>query len=152
MVLVSFKNIHIRPKMALMPIFGDTFFGHNSAISWPIGLRNFMVVSDEKSKLWCLFFIFWATFGGKMDVATMRASDGLGPPNPTKKLANWVELLGQPLFRNHVFEIFRGKPLLKVGSAPPPPSKKTFNGGHCMGGGCEVGPKGSVHKRPKKTL
>ena len=27
---------------------------------------------------------FWATFGGKMG---MRASYGLGPPNPTKKLA-----------------------------------------------------------------
>ena len=51
---------------------------------------------------WCweilamaLFFIFdfYATFGGKMGVAATRAPSGLGPPNLTKKLAHWVELL-----------------------------------------------------------
>ena len=35
-----------------------------------------------------------------MGVATTRAPHGLGPPNPTNKLAHWVDLLGQPLFRN----------------------------------------------------
>ena len=54
--------------------------------------------------------IFWATFGGKMGVDTTCAPNGLGPSNPTKKLAHWMDLLGQPLFRNHVFEIFRGEP------------------------------------------
>ena len=43
------------------------------------------------------YFHFWATFGGKKGVAKTRAPDGLGPPNPTKKLAHWVNLLGQPL-------------------------------------------------------
>ena len=53
--------------------------------------------------------IFLATFGGKMGVATTRAHNGLGPPNPTKKLARWVDLLDQPLSRNHVFKIFMDK-------------------------------------------
>ena len=60
-------------------IFGHMSFGHNSANSGPIGL------------------IFWATFCGKMGVAITRAPNGLGPPNPTKKSAHWVDLLGQPL-------------------------------------------------------
>ena len=37
-----------------------------------------------------VYFYFWAcTFGigGKMGVATTRAPNGLGPPDPTKKLA-----------------------------------------------------------------
>ena len=38
--------------------------------------------------------------------------NGLGPLNPTKKLAHWVDLLIQPLSRTHVFEIFRGEPPL----------------------------------------
>ena len=49
-----------------------------------------------------------------MGVATTPASNDLGPPNPTKKLTHWVELLGQPLSRNHVFVILRGE-------TPPPP-------------------------------
>ena len=50
MVLVSFKNIYIWPsygqKMARMPIFGLSFFGHNSAISGPIGLKVFKGVQE----------------------------------------------------------------------------------------------------------
>ena len=38
------------------------------------------------------------------------APNGLGSPNPVKQLAHWVDLLGQPLSRNHVFEIFKGEP------------------------------------------
>ena len=45
-----------------------------------------------------------------MGVATTRAPNGLGPPNPTKKLAHWMDLLGQQLSRNRVFEIYRGEP------------------------------------------
>ena len=45
-----------------------------------------------------------------MRVATMRAPNGLAPPDPTKKLAHWMELLGQSLSRNRVFEIFWGEP------------------------------------------
>ena len=36
--------------------------------------------------------------------------------HPTKKLAHLMNLPGQPLTPNHVFEIFRGEP-------PPPPHK-----------------------------
>ena len=35
--------------------------------------------------------------GGKMDVAATLAPKSLGPRGPTKKLACWVKLLGQPL-------------------------------------------------------
>ena len=45
-----------------------------------------------------------------MSVATTRTPYGLGSQNPTKKLAHHVYLLGQPLSRNRVFEIFRGEP------------------------------------------
>ena len=47
--LVSFKNIDIwlkyGQKMVRMSIFGHTFFGHNSAISGPIGL--YIIVFEE---------------------------------------------------------------------------------------------------------
>ena len=60
-----------------------------------------------------LIFFLCATFGGKMDVAATRAPyNGLRPQNPTKMLTHRVDLLGQPLSRKHVFEIFRGKPPL----------------------------------------
>ena len=57
-----------------------------------------------------LIFDFFATFVGKMRVATTRAPNYLGPTNPIKKLAHWVDLLGQPLPPNHVFEVFWGEP------------------------------------------
>ena len=83
-------------KMARMPIFGHTFFGHNSA-NWAKKFYgssgdHHLSIGDEKSKLQYLFFIFWATFGGKMGVAITRAPNGLGPQNLTKKLAHWMDL------------------------------------------------------------
>ena len=39
-------------------------------------------------------------------MAARVASKGLGPQDPTKKLAEWVKLLGQPLSRKHVFKNF----------------------------------------------
>ena len=42
-------------------------------------------------------------------------SKGLGPQNPTKTLAQWVDLLGQQLSRKQICKIFRPEP-------PPPPS------------------------------
>ena len=79
-------------------------FGHNSAIFWSIELKIFMgtqetiiyrlVVQNPSYDAYFLVLIFLATFGGKMGVATTRALNGLGPPNPTKKLGHWV---GQPL-------------------------------------------------------
>ena len=38
--------------------------------------------------------------GGKIGVAATLMPKGLGPQNPTKKLAHWVDLLDQPLFQN----------------------------------------------------
>ena len=47
-------------------------------------------------------------------MATTAAPYGFWATNPTKKLAYWVYLLGQPLSRNRVFQNFSGEP-------PPPP-------------------------------
>ena len=41
-------------------------------------------------------------FGGIMGVAATVAPKGLGPQDPTKKLAHWVDLLGQPLTRKKI--------------------------------------------------
>ena len=49
---------------------------------------------------------FWAEMG----VATTAAPYGFWAANPTKKLAHWVYLLGQPLSRNRVFQNFSGEP------------------------------------------
>ena len=57
-----------------------------------------------------LIFDFWATFDGKTGVATTRTLNDLGPPNPTKKLAHCLDLLGQPLSRNDDFELYRCEP------------------------------------------
>ena len=53
-------------------------------------------------------------FGREIGVATTAAPYGFWATNPTKKLAHWVYLLGQPLSRNRVFQNFSGEP-------PPPP-------------------------------
>ena len=79
--------------MVRMPIFGHTFFGHNSAISGPIGLKFFMgfqtiiyrlVMRNLRLRSLFFSFDFRATFGRKMGVATTRAPNGLEPPNQTK--------------------------------------------------------------------
>ena len=49
-------------------------------------------------------------------MATTAAPYGFWATNPTKKLAYWVYLLGQPLSRNRVFQNFSGE---------PPPLKNT---------------------------
>ena len=61
-----------------------------------------------------IFFEKNPIFSGKIGVATTVAPKGLGPQDPTKKLAEWVDLLGQPLSLKHVFKIFGPKPPLKV--------------------------------------
>ena len=70
---ISFKNIDIWPSYGpnevRMPIFGHTYFGHNSAFFGPIS------ACPQKS----------------------------GASKPNQK----VDLQGQLLSRNHVFEIFR---------------------------------------------
>ena len=47
-----------------------------------------------------------------MGAATTAAPYGFWATNPTKKLAHWVYLLGQPLSRNRVFQNFSGEPPL----------------------------------------
>ena len=42
-----------------------------------------------------------------MGMAATVAPRGLGPQDLTKKLAHWMDLLGKPLSRKDVFEIFR---------------------------------------------
>ena len=49
-----------------------------------------------------------------MGVATTVAPKGLGPEDPTKNLAQWVDFLGPLLSRKRVFKIF--------GPETPPPS------------------------------
>ena len=41
-----------------------------------------------------------------MGVAATVAPKGLRPQDPTKKLAQWVDILGQPLSRKHVLKNF----------------------------------------------
>ena len=57
-----------------------------------------------------LFFERNQIFGGKMGVAATVAPMDLGPQDPSKKLAQWVERLGQPLSRNHIFKVFGPEP------------------------------------------
>ena len=66
-VLVSFKNIHIWPKNGTHAHIWAYFFGHNWAISWPIGLKIFVSSGDIKIIYWLweemqvtmLIFHFW---------------------------------------------------------------------------------------------
>ena len=50
-------------------------------------------------------------FGGKMGAAATVAPKGLGPQDPAKKLAHWVDLLGQSLSRKLVLKISGLNPL-----------------------------------------
>ena len=57
-----------------------------------------------------ILMLFWKylIFGGKMGVAATVAPKGLGPQDPTKKLAHWVDLLGKPLTLKLVFKKIYG--------------------------------------------
>ena len=68
----------------------------------PIGLKFFMVTQEKK---------FWRKNGRGHHVSTK----GPGPQDPTKKLAQRVDLLGQPLSRKPVFKNFGPElPLYKL--------------------------------------
>ena len=66
-----------------------SFFGYNSAIYWPIGVK-FILGTQETLIIYQLvminpgyvayfsFLIFWATFGGKMGMATTCTPNRLG--------------------------------------------------------------------------
>ena len=100
-----------------MPIYGHMYFGHNSANFWPNTKIKVSLYSGEwylsfehhKSWIWRVLHCF-GIFGQKMGVAATLAPEGLGPQNPTKNLAHWVDILGQWLSRNHVFKISRHEP------------------------------------------
>ena len=90
-----------------MPIYEHLFLSYNSAIFntkladifvGAHGTIIYRLVMRNPS-----YYTYWATFDGKMGMATISAPYGLGPSYLTKKLANWVELLGQLLSSNHVF-------------------------------------------------
>ena len=46
-----------------------------------------LVMRNSSYDAFFSLLIFWATFGGKLNVVTTRAPNGLGPPETTKKLA-----------------------------------------------------------------
>ena len=52
------------------------------------------------------FSFFWTTFGF---LVGKRSWQPCVPPDTTKKLADWENLFGQPLYQNNVFEIFSDK-------------------------------------------
>ena len=126
MLLVSFKNIHIWPsygqKMARMHIIGgirflailgplanwtEFFIGAQETIIYRLVIRN------PSCDAYFSYFIFWATFCGKIGVAATCSLNGLGPPNPTKKLIHWVAFSA-----NHYLEITFSK-FSGVNSPPP---------------------------------
>ena len=99
-----------------MPIYGHTFFSHNSAI-FDQSSCNFVwllkgpLSIDYTSKIAPRSLLKKCThFGRKMGVATTAAAYGFWATNPIKKLAHCVYLLGQPLSRNRVFQNFSGEP------------------------------------------
>ena len=90
-------------------------FGHQIYF-WPTELKFFigalrsgdhnLWIGDEKSKLQCLFLIFLAEkWTGHHERRKWPEAS-----KPDQKVGPWVDLLGQPLSRNHVFEIFMGEP------------------------------------------
>ena len=91
----------------------NTFFGHNSAIFWPIGWHFFVrtqetIISRLLARNKCyaaqfLISIFWAA---------TSAPKGRGLQNPTKKFAHLGVLFGHLLSQNHVS---------KVSDLGPPP-------------------------------
>ena len=102
---VSFihKYWHVT-KLWLIHFLAITHFRANWTANFGWTSRNYYRSNGHgKPKLWCSFF----TFGEKMGVATRRTPNGPRPPDQTKTLADWVDLLGQPLSQNHVLEFFR---------------------------------------------
>ena len=86
------------------PIGLKILMGTQEAIIYRLVMRNLSYDA------YISFLIFLATFGEKVGVATTRPLIVWGLQ--TKKLAHWVDLLSQPLSRNHVFEIVRPEPPL----------------------------------------
>ena len=119
--LVSLKNINIWPndwpKLASMPIFGHTNFWASWVEIFVMGLLSIDWLKEIQSTM--LDFRFWF-FGPILAGRWAWSPQGnLGPYNPTKKLAQWVAPLGELLFWEPVFKIFRAE--------PPPSIRLDFN-------------------------
>ena len=73
-----------------MPIFGHTFFGHKSAIFSRIQetIIYRLVLINPSYEANISFLIFWATFGGKMGVASVHHAHPLwsGASKPDQKV------------------------------------------------------------------
>ena len=60
---------------------------------------------------------FNARFGGNIGLYTILGPNSLGSQLPAKQLADWLDLLGHLLSRNHVSEIFEDQPPLRKNDA-----------------------------------
>ena len=100
-------GLEVALKIPIISYIGNVFY--------PIRLNIFM--GTKKTIIYRLLIHILAgklqTFGGKMGVATTLAPKGLGPQDPTTKLAHWVDL-----WINHYLKKVFSK------SMPDPPSKR----------------------------
>ena len=90
------------PQNTNYSIYEYTICGHCLPIFWPIVLFFLGIQETISYRLVMRHHDFDAflkkyIFDGKMSVAASLAPKGLWPQDPTVKLANRVELLGQPL-------------------------------------------------------
>ena len=96
------KKVAIYWYMFFWPLLGHFWANCNNILHGILGYFNkilhgisrnyYIFIVREKSSIWCLLLkLFSPLFFLKMGGAPPR---GLGPQNPTKKLAHWVELFG----------------------------------------------------------
>ena len=117
-IIYNYSNlVESRPKMVRMPIFGNAYFDHNSVILEPVGMKIFqgssedyyLLISDEKSKSWCLFISF--DFLWEKGVMSTTRHWWFRASKPNIKVGSLGGILAQLLSWNQVFLIFRGHPL-----------------------------------------
>ena len=118
-----------------MPIYGHTFFDHNSVIFWPIKLKFHMatqetiiyrlVLKNLDQDRYFQISDFGVLIWPKKGRGSTLSHKGLGPQDPTKKLAQGMELLDHVLSQNHASKNFRPgvwtpPPLRDSGERRPP--------------------------------
>ena len=74
----------------------------------------YLSIVVEKSRLESLFldFVFWGPNLAQKGRGSTLSHKGLGPQNPTKKLAQGMELLDHVLSQNHASKNVRPEPPL----------------------------------------